>query len=271
MNLPHSAWPNSCQSSMSSGTTCTCRPAISSVVSGPHTTRCARMVRIARIRVRIIVSEFHFQARIRRQLHRRRVAVLFLPVEIPVANPDQPLLASIGQDGPAFHLFADVMRVRDNAHRLDIHGRGEVVAHLVRALARRNVDLVRSQRDVRHPLSRRLIGEVKPQRRIGLFPACRSDDNGSASPGPSLCARSVAAHPACAPAAFRASTRRVRRWAGTRACRSTDTIRRTGARYGRNPTGKARDAPRCAPAGRNSMARTYLSAVRCSGITKHMY
>src|ERR1039458_9410540 len=77
-------------------------------------------------------------------LPRRGVAVLLLPIEIPIANPDQPQLAAVRQDSPALHLFADVMRVRDDPHRLHIHRRGEVVAHFIRALAGRNVDLVRA-------------------------------------------------------------------------------------------------------------------------------
>src|ERR1035437_2740867 len=67
-----------------------------------------RVVGIARIGGGIIVGEFHFDARVRRQADGRGVAILALPVEIPIGDAEQGAARAIGEDGVGVHGFADV-------------------------------------------------------------------------------------------------------------------------------------------------------------------
>ena len=56
-----------------------------------------RMIRVPRVRVRVVEHVFHLDARAGRQPERRRVAVLILPPEIPLLDPDQPFFLARGQ------------------------------------------------------------------------------------------------------------------------------------------------------------------------------
>ena len=152
---------------MSSGTTCTCKSGHLVGGSGTPLHALRRMIGIARICVGIIVCEFHFEARTGGQLDRRDIAILFLPVEVPIANPDQPLLAAVGQDRPALHVPADVVRVRDDADRLQIYGCLEMVGDFVVARTGRYIDVIGDQRYVGDPFGGRLSGEVESQ--LGLI------------------------------------------------------------------------------------------------------
>ena len=123
-----------------------------------------RMVRVARILCGVVVGEFHFDSRTGPQSDRSRIAVLVLPVEVPVGNVKQGPLAAVREDRVPPHVFTDIVRVRDDAEQIDIHRQREVVAHYEIARPRWNVDTARAQRD---------IGEVQPWR-LGSEVECHS-------------------------------------------------------------------------------------------------
>ena len=54
------------------------------------------------------------------ELHGAGVAILALPVEVPVLDPDERLDAAVGQVGVHLHLFAEPVRVRRDADQFDI-------------------------------------------------------------------------------------------------------------------------------------------------------
>ena len=67
----------------------------------------------------------HRHARALGERHRRRVAVLVLPVKVPVLDPDERLDAAIGKRGGGLHLGREVVRMRIDAEHFDVDRQDE--------------------------------------------------------------------------------------------------------------------------------------------------
>src|ERR1019366_7588170 len=120
--LPQSAWLNSSSSAARTGTTSRCNPAISSVVAGPPAVRAGGGVGLGGLGGGVVGGEFHLDARVLGQADGGSVAILALPVEIPIGNAQQGAARAIGEDGVGVHGFADVVGVGDDADGVDIDG-----------------------------------------------------------------------------------------------------------------------------------------------------
>src|SRR5262249_10894152 len=89
------------------------KPEVSHLVGGfvARDDALRRAVRVARVAGGVVVSETHRDRRPRGQKDRALVSVDRLPVQIPILDPDQRLLRSVGQRRQSLKVFPDVMRV----------------------------------------------------------------------------------------------------------------------------------------------------------------
>src|SRR5262249_57418850 len=85
-------------------------------VAGAHALR--RMARVAGVGVRVVVDDAHVEHGPARERHGVRAAVDGLPGEVPVADPDEPDLAAVGQDRVALHVRALLVPVRGDDYDL---------------------------------------------------------------------------------------------------------------------------------------------------------
>src|SRR5581483_662879 len=60
----------------------------------------------------IVVGVVHDDACADGKLQRSGVLVIALPVEIPMLDPEEPLLSAIGQEGAGSHFFGEIMGMR---------------------------------------------------------------------------------------------------------------------------------------------------------------
>ena len=142
---------------------------ISSVERGPDRTRCGGSVTVVRIRRGVVVGEPHRQPRAPREEHRRSIAIPVLPAKVPLANPQQILLRTVGKRRRSAHLLPEVVRVRIDAHRLDVDREHVAVLHDVVRLAGGNVDRLRLELHADRRARRRRVGEEQADRRLHRF------------------------------------------------------------------------------------------------------
>ena len=102
--------------------------------AGAHADR--RVVRVVDVRLRVVERVAHRQRRAARQRDRRRVAIVLLPVKVPLLDVKQRLHGAVGQRRGDEHLLAEVVRVRIHAQQIDRHRQLVGVGDHVVALAR---------------------------------------------------------------------------------------------------------------------------------------
>ena len=110
------------------------------ILSPAHSLR--RTLRIAPVRLRVVVRVPHRQRRASGQRDGLDVAVRVLPVEIPIADVNQPYRRSVRQRRKALDVRRAVMRVRLHAVHLDVDRQHIGVRSLVIVLAGRDVDVL---------------------------------------------------------------------------------------------------------------------------------
>ena len=80
------------------------------------------LVRIMDVVRRVVVGEVHHQRCALGQEDRFGIAVITLPVEIPVLDQQQPFFGAVGQEGIPLQFLAQIVRVRKDAKQLHVHG-----------------------------------------------------------------------------------------------------------------------------------------------------
>src|SRR6185436_12665284 len=86
-----------------------------------------------------------------------------LPVEIPLADVDQPLSGSIGQRRVTLDLLGEEMRVRLNGVQVDVHVHRKRVSDDISTLAGRDVHVLPGHPDEGRLKPRWRVAEVQPQ------------------------------------------------------------------------------------------------------------
>ena len=99
------------------GSTLSSRLPISSVEFSPHRTRLRRGVGIAVIAGGVVVGQFAIEPRAFGQGHQILKQILVLPVELPLADPEQDADFAVGQGGGELGFLAEVVRVRRRRRR----------------------------------------------------------------------------------------------------------------------------------------------------------
>ena len=127
-----------------------------------------RIVRIADILRRVVVTELHGQPGSSRQRNRLTVDVVVLPIEVPLLDVDEPAPAAVGKLRKGAHLFAQIVGMRVNTQKLHGHRQHITVFDPVLLLSRSNVDGLRPQPDDKGGLGRGLVTEIEPH--AGLDP-----------------------------------------------------------------------------------------------------
>ena len=117
------------------------------------------MARIARIGVRIVVAEFHVHLGSFGKKHRLPIAVVALPIEVPVFDQKKPLLGPIGQAGVAFHFLSQIMSVRIDPEHFNVHRQFVKVVDFVVRNAGLDIDRPHCQGKNKGLIGRRLVSE----------------------------------------------------------------------------------------------------------------
>ena len=87
------------------------------------------MARVADVLLGVVVGDAHVEHGAAGQPQRMGQRVHGLPGEVPVADPEEPLLRAVGQGGEALDVLADVMGVRVDGENVGLHGQRVFVGH----------------------------------------------------------------------------------------------------------------------------------------------
>ena len=126
------------------------------------------MRRVVRIVCRIVVDVFELDASPLGKVHRFLIAVLPLPVEIPILDPDQMLDSPIRQNRVHLHVRAEIVRVRRDAEHIHIARQGHAGLHHVVRISGGDRDAPVGKNNARTSLGGR-AGEFQPERGLILF------------------------------------------------------------------------------------------------------
>ena len=131
------------------------------------------LVRVMDVLGRVVVGEVHHQRRALGQKDRFGIAVITLPVEIPVLDQQQPFFGAVGQEGIPLQFLAQIVRVRKDAKQVHVHGQPVTVFNRVIPRAGRNVDAVTDKIQSEWSVRRRFIREIKTNGRLDVFRLAR--------------------------------------------------------------------------------------------------
>jgi hypothetical protein len=81
-----------------------------------------RVVGIADVGFGVVVGVSHGKNAVLRQEDGRLKAVDGLPIDVPVADENEPLLFTVGKSGIAFKIFAKVVGVWIDSEDVDVYG-----------------------------------------------------------------------------------------------------------------------------------------------------
>src|SRR5947208_11874171 len=98
------------------------------------------MAWVARIFGRVVVSDLDVDASAFWKWNGVLVLILVLPTEIPVLDPEKPLLAPTGKRGDHLHVLGEIMRVAADRQPIDINGQDKGILDLECPFSGRNID-----------------------------------------------------------------------------------------------------------------------------------
>ena len=132
----------------------------------PEADRDRGIGRIARVGGRVVEREAHPQPRAGGQMDRFPVAVLVLPVEVPVVDPQQRLLSSVRQRGPRLDPPAQVVHVGRDTEHVDRDRQSVAVLDDVGRITGRDPDGLRGEEHRHRRQRRRAVREVESDFRL---------------------------------------------------------------------------------------------------------
>jgi hypothetical protein len=128
-----------------------------------------RMMRVARVVGRVIEGELHGERGAFWKRERRGVAVIGLPVEVPVVDADERLSAATGQCRPGVDLFAEKMGVREDRQNFGVDRQDITVANRIIRVTRWNIHRDGSEQNAEWRGGGRRVGKVKADAGLNLL------------------------------------------------------------------------------------------------------